>query len=81
MSRVASSFQQNAPGSLTIAAPTWVRACHTENTAPLSSANTAMRPVPSTSSGSITTRPPASRTFSVAASASSVLTYVVHIAG
>jgi hypothetical protein len=58
--RAASCPSSRAPGSLTSWAPLCSFACHTQNTAPDGSANTPMRPAPSTSNGSVSTLPLAS---------------------
>ena len=59
----------NEPCSLTICAPLCSFACQTQNTAPSGSVKTAIRPASMTSNGSITTFPPASRTFDAVSSA------------
>jgi hypothetical protein len=61
-------------GSLTIRAPLCWFACQTQKAAPSRSAKTAMRPKSMTSNGSITTLPPASRTFAAVSSARSTQT-------
>jgi len=76
--RAASCPSSRAPGSLTSWAPLCSFACHTQNTAPDGSANTPMRPAPSTSNGSVSTLPLASSTFAAALSALSTQTFVFH---
>ena len=61
-------------------APLCCLASHTQKAAPSGSMHTAMRPASMTSKGSVSTRPPASRTFAAAASALSTQTYVFHAA-
>lgn len=67
-----SSTQPRDPGSLKRPAPGKARACQRENTAPDGSAATVNLPSSKTSVGPISTVPPADRTASAAASASSV---------
>src|SRR5918995_3695210 len=74
------SLKLTDPGSLTILAPLCPYACQTQNTAPSGSVKTPVRPAPGTSNGSLTTAPPASRTFAAALSALSTQMYVSHIA-
>ena len=70
----------NEPGSLTTRAPLNSFACQTQNAAPSGSVKTAVRPTPEMSKGSLTTPPPAARTFDSAASALSTEMYVSHVA-
>ena len=72
MSRVSSSFQVNAPGSLTMPAPGNWMGCHAPRAAPWGSRKTVMRPSSITSIGSATTWPPLALTFSATPSAPSV---------
>ena len=74
------SLKFRLPCSLTIRAPLCSLACHTQNTAPSGSANTAIRPAFITSKGSVRTWPPASRTLDAVSSALSTQTYVFHLA-
>ena len=74
MSRVPSSFQPIAPGSLTSPAPAKVPGCQMPKTAPVGSVKTAILPRSITSIGSTITVPPASRTAAAVASASATET-------
>ena len=75
-----SELKFSEPCSFTTLAPLCSFACQAQNAAPSGSVNTAIRPASMTSKGSITTFPPASRTFAAVSSALSTQTYVFHIA-
>ncbi len=75
------SFQISAEGASTNRAPTVLPACHRANTAPVGSAAIAIRPSPSTSMGSVSSRPPASTIPATVAATSEVARYVVHTGG
>jgi hypothetical protein len=74
MSDVLRLLKLSEPCSLTTAAPGNVFGCHTQKAAPAGSAKIAIRPESPTSSGSISTVPPASRTLAAVSSASSTRT-------
>ena len=75
-----SALIDQAPGSLTSRAPLCSAGSQRQNTAPAGSAQTATRAAARRSKGSVTTLPPASVTFSAAASALSTQTWVPHAA-
>src|SRR4051812_5032884 len=70
-----------APGSLTIWAPSRARGSQTAKAAPAGSARTAKRPAGSAASGPASTRPPARPAASAAASASATRTWVTQAGG
>ena len=72
-SRLLSSFQQNAPGSLTNSEPAVSPGCHIEKKPPWGSAHTAMRPAVITSMAGTTTVPPAAVRASLDASTSATV--------
>jgi hypothetical protein len=80
-SRVISSFQVKAPGSVTLVAPAKARDCQTEKGVPDGSRNTAVRPASSTSSGALSTLPPATSTLRAVSSTSGTAAYHVHAGG
>jgi hypothetical protein len=71
-------LQFHDPGALTSWAPWWRPACQMPNVAPCGSAQTAIRPAAKTSSGSVSTLPPAAHTVAAVASALSTAMYVNH---
>src|SRR3954466_7515847 len=77
-SRVISSAHENAPRSLTTPAPVMFPGCHTENAAPVGSANTAIDPSSITCIGATIVEPPLASTLPAVAAASSTDTYMDH---
>ena len=69
-----SSLQQYVPGSLATWAPVCWLGCQRPRTAPIGSANTAIRPASMTSIGAANTVPPLAATLATVASALSTLT-------
>jgi len=81
MWRDASWFQHIAPGASVSSAPRSSPACHTPNTAPGGSTNSAIRPMSGTSTGGTSVAPPLLTTTASISSASWTAKYVVHDGG